>query len=85
MHCESPTCESVPCQNNGTCHPNSDRGFVCNCTGTGYEDERCQTEINECLSNPCHNNATCIDEINGYMCACPKSFIGEQCQDKVRK
>ena len=105
IHCEFPTCESVPCRNNGTCTPHSDRGFLCNCTETGmksevfffffendrswifvgYEDDVCQTEINECLSNPCQNNASCIDQINGYMCACPKSFVGPQCQHKVRK
>ena len=41
------------------------------------------TEINECLSNPCRNNASCIDQINGYLCACPKSFLGAQCEHKV--
>jgi hypothetical protein len=35
LHCEFPTCESIPCQNNGTCIPDSERGFLCNCTGTG--------------------------------------------------
>jgi hypothetical protein len=33
--CEFSTCESIPCRNNGTCIPNSERGFLCNCTGTG--------------------------------------------------
>ncbi|UJR09595.1 hypothetical protein I4U23_013830 [Adineta vaga] len=82
LHCEYPTCESAPCHNNGTCTPDSERGFVCNCTDTGYEDEKCLTEINECLSNPCHNNGSCIDQINGYICACPKAFIGHQCENK---
>jgi hypothetical protein len=50
----------------------------------GYEDEICLTEINECLSNPCRNNASCIDQINGYLCTCPKSFIGPQCENKVK-
>jgi len=34
-HCELFTCESLPCQHNGTCRPDTDRGFQCNCTGTG--------------------------------------------------
>ncbi|CAF1001650.1 unnamed protein product [Adineta steineri] len=82
LHCEFPTCESAPCRNNGTCIPDSERGFQCNCTETGYEDEKCMTEINECLSNPCQNNGSCIDQIRGYICVCPKSFMGHQCQNK---
>ncbi|CAF1175880.1 unnamed protein product [Rotaria sordida] len=82
LHCEFPTCESIPCQNKGTCIPDNERGFLCNCTGTGYEDETCRTEINECLSNPCQNNASCIDQIDGYICACTKNFIGLQCEHK---
>ncbi len=39
LHCEFPTCESIPCQHNGTCTPDSDRGFLCNCTGTGRKRE----------------------------------------------
>jgi hypothetical protein len=41
------------------------------------------TEINECLSNPCRHNASCIDQIGGYICACPRSFFGHQCENKV--
>lgn len=37
VHCEFPTCESAPCQNNGTCMPDSARGFSCDCSGTGRE------------------------------------------------
>jgi hypothetical protein len=35
LHCEFSTCESIPCHNNGTCIPDSERGFLCNCTDTG--------------------------------------------------
>jgi Notch 1 len=34
-HCQLLTCESVPCRHNGTCTPDSERGFQCNCTDTG--------------------------------------------------
>ncbi|CAF2149828.1 unnamed protein product [Rotaria magnacalcarata] len=81
-HCEFPTCESTPCKNNGTCKLDSDRGFLCNCTGTGFEDEACTTPINECLSNPCQNNGSCIDLIGGYMCGCSKTFTGFHCESK---
>jgi len=82
LHCEYSTCESIPCENNGTCQPNSSKGFTCNCTNTGYDGERCEMELNECLSNPCQNNATCIDQINGYICTCPRSFMGYNCDEK---
>lgn len=49
----------------------------------GYEDDTCTTEINECLDNPCQNNASCIDQIGGYICACPRGFVGFQCESKV--
>ena len=38
LHCELLTCESEPCQHNGTCIPDSYQGFLCNCTGTGKND-----------------------------------------------
>ncbi|CAF1554092.1 unnamed protein product [Adineta ricciae] len=81
-HCEYPTCESAPCLNNGTCISDSERGFRCNCTDTGFTDEKCTTEIDECQSNPCRNNGSCIDQINGYICACPRAFGGHQCENK---
>ncbi|CAF3431133.1 unnamed protein product [Rotaria socialis] len=82
VNCELLTCESTPCHHNGTCTHDTDHGFICNCTGTGYEDEQCTTEINECLSNPCQNNASCINERDGYICVCPKDFIGLQCESR---
>lgn len=35
LNCELLTCESVPCHHNGTCIPDINLGFLCNCTGTG--------------------------------------------------
>ncbi|CAF3534312.1 unnamed protein product [Adineta steineri] len=84
LNCEFLTCESLPCQHNGTCMPDIDEGFLCNCTGTGYEDDRCSTEIDECVSSPCRNNGTCINQIDGYICACPKNFLGHSCESKEK-
>ena len=33
-------CTSNPCQNNGSCEVRSN-GFVCNCTGTGFQGDTC--------------------------------------------
>jgi hypothetical protein len=38
--CELLTCESRPCENNGTCIADVNEGFVCNCTGTGNDFRR---------------------------------------------
>lgn len=81
-NCQLPTCESLPCQYNGTCLPDEERGFQCNCTDTGYEGDQCESEINECLSNPCLNNGTCIDQVAGFICSCPKNFLGFHCEEK---
>lgn len=29
------------------------------------------------------NNGSCIDQIDGYLCLCPKNFFGSQCESKV--
>ena len=46
-----------PCTDKGTCRPdpNHPRGsgmYVCECQ-PGYEGQRCEKEIDECLSSPC--------------------------------
>jgi hypothetical protein len=38
LNCQLLTCESLPCQHNGTCIPDMNEGFRCNCTGTGKHD-----------------------------------------------
>ena len=48
---------ACPCTNEGTCKPdvNYPRGsgmYFCECQ-PGYEGQRCEKEINECLSSPC--------------------------------
>ena len=48
---------ACPCTEKGTCRPdrNHPRGsgmYVCECQ-PGYEGQRCEKEINECLSSPC--------------------------------
>jgi len=38
--------------------------FSCNCTGTGFDGEKCQNNIDDCKIDSCLNGGTCIDGIN---------------------
>ena len=56
--------EGSACKNGATCFDET-----CCCL-PGFTDERCNTDINECVSDPCQNGGTCLDQINGYICYC---------------
>ena len=53
--------------------------YVCNCTGTGFEGDHCQHDINECENNPCQNGL-CQNTNGGYVCNCLDTFCGRDCQ-----
>lgn len=58
-------CESQPCQHGGQCKDQLG-GFLCNCSGTGFTGDYCETNIDECASSPCENGGECVDRINDY-------------------
>ncbi|CAJ0568863.1 unnamed protein product, partial [Mesorhabditis spiculigera] len=33
-----------------------------------------------CAKSPCQNGATCIPKYNGYVCICPSTFMGKDCE-----
>ena len=37
-------------------------------------------EHDACTENQCENGGTCIDTYHGYVCECPSTFIGKNCQ-----
>ncbi len=49
----------------------------------GFEGDRCETNINDCIANKCENNATCIDQIESYRCECEPGFSGNYCEKKI--
>jgi collagen type VI alpha len=36
--------------------------------------------VNECQSSPCQNSGTCVDDYGRYLCRCPSSYTGYNCQ-----
>lgn len=69
-------CEEYPCHNGGTCNPVSGGGYRCDCAGTGYEGDTCETDIDECarrLDN-CDPLADCGDFDGGFTCVCREYY-----------
>uniref|UniRef100_A0A3B3Q7B7 Sushi domain-containing protein n=1 Tax=Paramormyrops kingsleyae TaxID=1676925 RepID=A0A3B3Q7B7_9TELE len=36
--------------------------------------------VDECVSAPCLNGGTCVDDVNRFICLCPKNWMGPSCQ-----
>ena len=78
--------ETNPCLNDGICSPDPVSGYSCDCSGTGYTGERCQTEVDECaMMNPCLHGA-CVDLINNYGCECFNTgYHGRRCEHNINE
>ena len=48
----------------------------------GYEGEKCQTNINECVPDPC-THGTCIDQVNDYLCTCELGYTDKNCSTEI--
>lgn len=79
-------CAPNPCQNGGSCSPNSlGTSFSCTCP-PGTMRPLCTISTDPCSHSPCQNGGTCT-VVNGgtrYRCACPPKYTGLFCQSEVR-
>lgn len=59
---------SFPCQNGGKCF-NLINAYNCDCAGTGYEGNNCETQIDECAvdTNLCKPNGVCLDRPGNFI------------------
>ena len=76
--CESSPCDSITCQNGGTCLLSNIGNPFCKCQ-IGYEGNRCQKDL--CFPNPCKNGGYgCSHYSGGYRCICPFPRFGAFCE-----
>ncbi|XP_071951339.1 protocadherin Fat 4-like [Antedon mediterranea] len=72
-------CESVSCQNGGTCIDGSG-SFSCQCL-SGFAGDLCEVNLDDCNGDICLNGGTCIDLVNAYRCECPLGYFGNYCEE----
>ncbi|XP_067298440.1 coagulation factor VII [Pseudorasbora parva] len=41
------------------------------------------SDVDSCQSGPCQSGATCVDQMNTYICICPKNFEGRHCDKET--
>ncbi|KAM9665229.1 protein eyes shut homolog [Trichechus inunguis] len=73
-----------PCRNNSTCLTLLDGDHYCVCR-KGFEGERCEIDMNECLSLPCQNHGDCEDGVNNFRCVCRPGFSGSLCEMEINE
>lgn len=71
-------CDSVKCENGGSCISTHD-SFNCICP-EGFEGEYCENNIDDCINVQCENGGQCIDGIGNATCMCPLQFVGAHCE-----
>lgn len=78
-------CDAQPCMNGGRC-VDLINSFECNCAGTGYAGQLCQTNVDECtLVNACLNGGRCFDTYGSYTCECMPGYGGIRCEHMLNE
>lgn len=76
-------CAQSPCENGGTCSPEADGAYSCDCA-PGYGGVDCREPL-ACFQEPCQNEGTCVDFPSSvYLCLCQQGYIGQDCQVRDR-
>ena len=73
-------CARDPCKNGGACD-DLINSYECDCSGTGFEGDTCEKDIDECVvMDPCMNQGRCNNTLGDYTCTCAETFCGKNCQ-----
>lgn len=73
-------CNYNQCKHGTSCLPDY-YGYQCNCTGSGYQGNWCQMNINDCEEGVCYdhfNQGKCVDKVNDFYCKCHPGFSGNR-------
>ena len=52
-------------------------GYQCNCTGSGYYGDWCQTNIDSCEADVC-KHGQCVDKVSDFYCRCQNGYSGNR-------
>ena len=69
-----PVCDDNECVHGSTCKDIWNK-YTCTCP-VGYEGDRCQTNINDCVKHNC-THGTCRDGVARFYCDCNRGYKGE--------
>jgi len=72
-------CVSNPCQNGSVCTDTGTDSFSCDCSGTGFDGDTCDIDIDECAldTDNCDVNAACTNTPGSFSCGCNAGFEGD--------
>nr|XP_022336606.1 agrin-like isoform X7 [Crassostrea virginica] len=80
--CGSDPCESLPCQNGGSCFMSDKEVFQCVCE-PGFTGALCEVMMDPCMKSLCKEGSTCVGtEDGGFTCHCPENMEGEFCENE---
>ena len=82
-------CQADTCVNGGIATELSAGVWECDCSGTGYEGDDCETEIDECVTDPCESSASntfiCVDQLLNRICVCNDGWEGDDCETSTNE
>jgi hypothetical protein len=77
------SCASSPCVHDGICYEDAPSGYFCDCSGTGYEGDRCETDVVDCKNDYCNGNGDAVEDTNKCTCDCYYGYEGSKCSKEV--